>query len=296
MGEKEEVNKKEGGEKKKKEEEAAVGPTAVVLKVDIHCEGCARKFKKLLKNFPGVDAVSADMANNKLTVVGSVDPLKIREHVGSKTGKKVDLISPQPNKKDEGSAGPKKAQPDSKDQKKADDKKPKPPVSTTVGLKIRLHCDGCIQRIRKNILRFKGVESVTVDSQKDLVTVKGTMDMKELVPYLKEKLKRDVDLVAGEKKDGGGSEKKDKGNANTNAGGEKKEKGGGDGDKEEKGKGGEGGDKKKEAATEANKMEYYGPYGGGGGGYYGVGVGYRVETVHAPQMFSDENPNACTVM
>lgn len=315
MGEKEE-NKKEGGGGEKKE---AAGPTAVVLKVDIHCEGCARKFKKLLKSFPGVDAVSADMANNKLTVVGNVDPLKIREHVGSRTGKKVDLLSPQPKKDKE--SEPKKAQSDPKDQKKPEEKKPKPPVSTTVGVKIRLHCDGCIQRIRKIILRFKGVESVSVDSQKDLVTVKGTMDVKELIPYLKEKLKRNADVVGEKDAGGGGGENKDKpGNV-----------GDGEDKKKEKGKGDQGGDKKKEAvavATELanNKMEYYGPpyggyyvgggvpppYGGGGGGgvpppygggyYYGgggvgMGYGYRTETVaHPPQMFSDENPNACSVM
>ncbi|KAJ6818852.1 heavy metal-associated isoprenylated plant protein 3-like [Iris pallida] len=208
-------------------------------------------------------------------------------------------------------------------------------------MKIRLHCDGCIQRIRKTILKYKGVESVTIDSQKDLVTVTGTMDAGSLVPYLKDKLKRSVDVVASAKKDDGGAgggEKKEKGG---NAGGEKKEKGGGggggdgekkekgkgdgagggDGEKKEKGKGdGGGGDKKKEggygekkkekegggggggekkeavAATtmEANKMEYYGTYGYGNGN--GYGNGYHMEMVHAPQMFSDENPNACSIM
>lgn len=76
-------------------------------------------------NFPiGVDAVSTDLANNKLTVIGRVDPWKILERVESKTRKKVDLISPaNPPKKD---AEPKKAaQSDTKDAKKSDDKKPK---------------------------------------------------------------------------------------------------------------------------------------------------------------------------
>lgn len=292
-----------GGEKKKKEAATSTaGPTPVILKVDMHCEGCALKIKKAVKGFPGVEAVSTDMASNKLTVVGDLDPLKIRERLESKTRKKVDLLSPAPKPDPEPN---KKPQPGPKDQKKPEEKKPKPPASSTVVLKIRLHCDGCIQRIRKTILKYKGVESVTVDSQKDLVTVTGTMDVSSLAPYLKEKLKRSVEVVPA-KKDVGAGEKK--GNAGA-AGGEKKEKGGGGGDEEEekgKGKGkGEGGNKKKEkekegggdqkqssaaAAMEANKMEYYGTYG------QGYSNGYNIELVHAPQIFSDENPNACSIM
>ena len=135
---------------------------------------------------------------------------------------------------------------------------------------------------------------MTIDEQKELVTVKGTMDVKTLAPYLKDKLKRNVDVVPPKKDDGG--DKKEKG-----GGGGKKEKGGGDGDGEKKNKdnnkdGGEkkeGGGKKQEAAgklMEVNKMEYYGV-----GGHFPY-HGYQLEMVHAPQIFSDENPNACSIM
>ncbi|KAJ6835120.1 heavy metal-associated isoprenylated plant protein 3-like [Iris pallida] len=133
------------------------------------------------------------MASNKLTVVGNVDPLKIRERLESKTHKKVDLLTPVPKADPEPN---KKAKPDQEQQRKPESKQPKTAVSSTVAMKIRLHCDGCIQRIRKTILKYKGVESVTIDSQKDLVTVTGTMDAGSLVPYLKDKLKRSVDVVA----------------------------------------------------------------------------------------------------
>ncbi|PKI65120.1 hypothetical protein CRG98_014434 [Punica granatum] len=53
---------------------------------------------------------------------------------------------------------------------------------TTVVLKIRLHCDGCIQNIRKLILKIKGVDSVNIEAAKELVAVTGTMDVKELAP------------------------------------------------------------------------------------------------------------------
>lgn len=62
--------------------------------------------------------MKGDSSTNKLTVVGKVDPEKLRERVESKTKKKVELISPQPKPKDKD--GDKK-----KDEPKKDEKKPK---------------------------------------------------------------------------------------------------------------------------------------------------------------------------
>ncbi|CAL9163935.1 heavy metal-associated isoprenylated plant protein 3-like [Musa acuminata AAA Group] len=304
MGEEKEkkgdVEKKGGGEKKEEEE-------AVEVKLDMHCEGCALKVRKAVKGFEGVKAVVVDAANNKLKAIGKVDPWKLKEFLEAKTHKMVDIISPKDP--------PKKSKDDDKkkdegQKKSSDDKKPKPSAVSTAVLKIRLHCDGCIRRIKRNIYKIKGVEEVTVDAAKDLVTVKGTMDVKSLVTVLKERLKRGVEILPSKKDDGGGGEvKKEKA---AGGGGEKKEKAGdggeekkekgGDSKGEKKEKGGDGsGDKeekkevgKKETTTtvvEANKMDYSGPPFGGYGGY-----GYRVEMIHPPQFFSDENPNACSIM
>ncbi|URD98967.1 Heavy-metal-associated domain-containing protein [Musa troglodytarum] len=296
------VEKKGGGEKKEEE--------AVEVKLDMHCEGCALKVRKAVKGFEGVEAVVVDAANKKLKAIGKVDPWKLKEFLEAKTHKMVDIISPKDP--------PKKPKDDDKkkdeDQKKSsDDKKPKPGAVSTAVLKIRLHCDGCIRRIKRNIYKIKGVEEVSVDAAKDLVTVKGTMDVKFLATVLKERLKRGVEIVPAKKDDGGGGEvKKEKAGG---GGGEKKEKAGdggeekkekgGDSKGEKKEKGGDGSGEKeekkqvglKETATttttttvEANKMDYYGPFGGYGG------YGYRVEMVQPPQIFSDENPNACSIM
>ncbi|CAK9160780.1 unnamed protein product [Ilex paraguariensis] len=242
MGEKDET-KKEGVKKPEGEKMADAGgkkedgPITVVLKLELHCEGCARKVKRYVRHFDGVGDVKADFENNKLTVTGKVDPASIRERLEQKIKKKVELVSPQP-KKDGGAGaggggGDKK--PDEKSDKKSDDKKKddkKPtesPVSTVV-LKIRLHCDGCTHKIKRIISKIDGVDSVSIDSEKDLVTVKGKMDMKDLIPYLKGKLKRSVEVIPPAKKDdGGGGEKKEK------DGGDKKDKdGGGGGEKREK--------------------------------------------------------------
>lgn len=94
------------------------------------------------------------------------------------------------------------------------------------------------------------------------MTVTGSMDMKELVEALKKQLKKDVQIVPSKKE-----------------GGEKKE-GGGGGKGNEKGKDGQGG-------------------GGGGGGEKREQYEYPeldATAIHATQLFSDENANACSIM
>ncbi|KAG6692721.1 hypothetical protein I3843_10G121200 [Carya illinoinensis] len=355
MGAEKDQGGKNEGEKKPADKKDD-GKVAAVFKMDLHCEGCARKVKRAVRNIDGVEQVKTDCAANKLTVTGKADPSAIKETLEQKTKKKVEIVSAPPKKDGGGDKKPEEKAQKKEEDKKSDDKKPK---ESTAVFKIRVHCDGCIQKIRKIVSKFGGVQHVDIDKEKDLVTVKGTMDVKALVPYLKAKLKRSVDVVPP-KKDGGGDQKpKEAGGGGdkkekekekvASGGGEKKEKeaaaaGGGGGEKKEKeaaaagGGGGDGGKKEEGAAAkvEVSKMEYHGyPYqapiywndghayaqnypvvvhpGYGNQGYvsqgyvddqgygpYGnVNHGYMVAAnhpMHAPQMFSDENPNACSVM
>lgn len=64
--------------------------------------------------------MKADLETNKLTVVGKVDPMTLRDKLQQKFNKKVELISPQPKKDNKG--GEKSEQ---KPEKKSDDKKSK---------------------------------------------------------------------------------------------------------------------------------------------------------------------------
>ncbi|XP_059462938.1 heavy metal-associated isoprenylated plant protein 5-like [Corylus avellana] len=348
------MGEKDGGknEGEKAADKKDDGKITAVYKVDMHCEGCAKKIKRAVRSFDGVDDVKADCSANKLTVMGKLDPSGIREKLEQKIKKKVELVSPQP-KKDGGGDNKPKEEP-KKEEKKKDEKKPEKPKESTLVLKIPLHCDGCIHKMRKIIQKFDGVEKVDIDAGKDLVTVKGTMDAKALVPYLTAKLKRSVDVVPPKKDEGG--DKKPKEGGGGGDGDKKKEGGGGGGDKKEK-EGGGGGDKKEKeggggdaakkeegggAKVELSKMEYHGyPYasptywnggnvydqnypvevhhaqnypveayqgyvnhGYGNEGYVNQGYahqGYELphphaHAMHAPQMFSDENPNACSVM
>ncbi|KAG2241585.1 hypothetical protein Bca52824_096429 [Brassica carinata] len=277
-------NKGDGGGGEKK-----TASVTVVLKIDMHCEGCASKIVKCVRTFQGVETVKSESESGKLTVTGDVDPAKLREKLEEKTKKKVDLISPQPKKDKEKEKDNKKnetkdktkSDEDKNKEKKPEDKKPKEAPVTTAVLKVDFHCQGCIGKIQKTVTRTKGVNGLTMDKEKQLLTVKGTMDAKKLADTLSEKLKRKVEIVPPAKKD------KENGNGKENESGDKKKGGDGGGKDNNAGnKGGEG----------VNAMEYVAAQPAYGAAYYPGGpYGYPIQS-HAPQMFSDENVNACVVM
>ncbi|WOH03878.1 hypothetical protein DCAR_0623279 [Daucus carota subsp. sativus] len=263
---KSEDKKSQGGGGKKQE-----NIIAVALKIDLHCDGCADRLAKQVRSLQGVESVKrADTDMNKLTVIGSMDPSKLRDSIEKRTKKKVEIISPKKDKdnkndgngNDKGNSGDKAA----KTEKKSKD----PPVTTAV-LKVPLHCDGCIQKIQKLVYKTKGYMEMSIDKQKEVVTVKGAMDIKALAALLTKKLKRNVEIVPA-KKEKGDNEKRD----------------GGD----EAADGGKSGGK-----TEGNKKVQMGTEYAYGYHQYWQEPGYMPSSyLHAPQLFSDENPNACVVM
>ncbi|KAG8387615.1 hypothetical protein BUALT_Bualt02G0039600 [Buddleja alternifolia] len=335
MGEKKNADQhKEGRENKKKESKNNVN--TVVLKADLHCDGCASKVLKCIRTFDGVE--TATIGEGLITVAGKIDPAKLREKVEQKTHKRVELVSPPANKdnnnynngenngtnkkeKKENNNGENKENVKGKenngDNKKS--KETKPPLTTAV-MKVHLHCEGCIQKIGSIVTKTKGYMEMKIDKQKELVTVTGAMDMKALASVLKKRLKKDVEIVPPKKE----SEKKENGGGDTakNGGGEKAKSNGGGGDKAKNGggggdkakNGGGGGDKAKSGGDGdgdvvggggekmENRMQYQAPYpypsmyGPGGGVEQFHYNPYPVAPYHAPQMFSDENPNACSVM
>lgn len=112
--------------------------------------------------------------------------------------------------------------------------------------------------------RVSGVESATADLANDQVIVKGVIDPEKLVSEVHKRMKKQASIVKDE-------EKKEE---------DKKE---GEDKKEDEKKDGEEG----KAGDDDNKMdikrsEYLAPK------YY--------SEYYAPQIFSDENPHACSVM
>ncbi|KDO64424.1 hypothetical protein CISIN_1g019165mg [Citrus sinensis] len=277
----------------------------------MHCEGCARKVRRCLKGFEGVEDVITDCKTHKVIVKGEkADPLKVLDRVQRKSHRQVELLSPipKPTAAEEEKKAEEKAPP------KPEEKKEEPQVIIVV-LKVHMHCEGCSLEIKKRILRMEGVESAEPDLKNSQVTVKGVFDPPKLVDYVYKRTGKHAVIVKQEpekkeEKCGGG----DGGGGDGAANKEEKKGGGGGENKENKAAAGEQenqekkeGDNKKSnddeakaaaadatAATEEttvvelkkNINEYY---------YYPQR--YAMEMyAYPPQIFSDENPNACSVM
>ncbi|XP_057782587.1 heavy metal-associated isoprenylated plant protein 3-like [Salvia miltiorrhiza] len=295
--------KKEGTESKNKG-----GNVTVVLKADLHCEGCVSKVLKCIRTFDGVD--TANIGDGQITVFGKVDPAKLRERVEKKTHKKIEVVSPQSKNGDGkekakggGEAKKEEKRKESNEKKtsnKSDEKKSKEkePTVTTAILKVHLHCEGCIQKIRRIVVKTKGYRDMKIDKQKETVTVTGAFDMKALAEVLKKHLKREVQIMPQKKE--GENKENGKGGGNKGKSGGGGGGGGGDGDGGVKAGGGE----KMEGNNNKMQFQVAYPY------PYPYPIAYEsgvmVDQFHynpyafgpnyAPQLFSDENPNACSVM
>ncbi|XP_010460076.1 PREDICTED: probable basic-leucine zipper transcription factor F [Camelina sativa] len=66
------------------------------LRVNIHCEGCNQKVKKLLQRIEGVCHVKVEAEHQKVTITGSVDSATLINKL-VKAGKHAELWSPNPN-------------------------------------------------------------------------------------------------------------------------------------------------------------------------------------------------------
>ncbi|XP_002992925.2 copper transport protein ATX1 [Selaginella moellendorffii] len=64
---------------------------SVVLKVQINCNCCARKVKKAIGQVEGVESITVDLTQKKVTVTGSFDSSKVVKQIAKKTGKNVEL-------------------------------------------------------------------------------------------------------------------------------------------------------------------------------------------------------------
>ncbi|KAF0933670.1 hypothetical protein E2562_018900 [Oryza meyeriana var. granulata] len=64
-----------GGEKGEPSSSSSV--QVVVLRVSLHCKGCAGKVKKHISRMEGVTSLDIDIATKKVTVVGDVTPLAV---------------------------------------------------------------------------------------------------------------------------------------------------------------------------------------------------------------------------
>ncbi|XP_059304432.1 heavy metal-associated isoprenylated plant protein 9-like [Lycium ferocissimum] len=280
-----EEKKEEKVEEEKKEEPKP--PPPFILYVDLHCVGCAKKIERSISRIRGVEGVVIDMAQNQVTIKGVVEPQAVCDSITKKTKRVAKVLSPLP----------------------AAEGEPIPEVvasqvsgSTTVELNVNMHCEACAEQLKKKILRMKGVRSAETEASTGKVTVTGTMDADKLVEYVYRRTKKQAKIVPQPEPENPPKEPKpdepkpeDPKPAEEAKPEEKKE--GGDGEKppeEEKKEGEEEEEQKGEEIIPIgdihdqhtiNKMMHYYPY----------QPLYVIERIPPPQLFSDENPNACCI-
>ncbi|XP_047329396.1 heavy metal-associated isoprenylated plant protein 7-like [Impatiens glandulifera] len=275
-------------------------PQEIVLKVYMHCEGCAKKVRRCLKGFEGVDYVFTDCKNQKVVVKGEkADPVKVFERIQKKSHRKVELLSPIPA----AAPPPLVEEPKMVEEKETSKPEEKKEEVIKVVLKVNMHCEACAQEIKKRILRMKGVENVEPDLGNSQVTVKGIFVPEKLLHYVYKRTGKQAVILKNEPE----KKEEEKAKEEKKAEGKEEKKGGDDAAKEKKDGGEEapapvggedgGGDAVKVVEMKKNEFYYYNPQ------IHQIytqsqrypNEGYVYQN-YPSQMFSDENPNACTVM
>ncbi|XP_004502776.1 heavy metal-associated isoprenylated plant protein 9 [Cicer arietinum] len=237
------------------EKEEPKPPSPCVLFVDLHCVGCAKKIEKYIMKTRGVEGVVIDMAKNEVIIKGIVEPQAICNIITKKTKRMAKVISPLPEAEGE----------------------PIPEVVTsqvsepeTVELNVNMHCEACAEQLKVKILKMRGVQTVVTELSTGKVTVTGTMDANKLVDYVYRRTKKQAKIVPQPEAEEAKPE-------------EKKEEGGEDNKNESKEEKGEEENIGVDEESMKRMMYYYKPL-------------YMIERMPPPpQLFSDENPNACCI-
>ncbi|KAJ0101944.1 hypothetical protein Patl1_05551 [Pistacia atlantica] len=276
--------KKEEKVEEKKEEKPAEEvkeepkpPAPFVLYVDLHCMGCAKKIEKSIMRIRGVEGVTTDMVQNQVTIKGIVEPQAVCAKIMKKTKRRAKVLSPL----------------------SAFEGEPIPEVVTsqvsgltTVELSVNMHCEACAEQLKKKILKMRGVQTVLTELSTEKVTVTGTMDANKLVDYVYRRTKKQAKIVPQPEPEPQpeppAEEKKEEENKEAQKPAEEEAKPAEEKVEEEKPP--EEAAKKEEGSENINieeenmkRMMYL---------YQPV---YVIERIPPPQLFSDENPNACTI-
>ncbi|KAL3511466.1 hypothetical protein ACH5RR_030867 [Cinchona calisaya] len=85
----------------KKDEKKEPKVVEVVLKVYLHCEGCAKDVKHCIHKMPGVQTVQPDIEKNLVIVKGAIEPEKLVEFVKKRAGKHAEIVKPEKKKQND---------------------------------------------------------------------------------------------------------------------------------------------------------------------------------------------------
>ncbi|KAF8107856.1 hypothetical protein N665_0116s0061 [Sinapis alba] len=268
------------GEKEEKKEKGEEIITAV-YKVHLHCRKCACDIKKPLLRFQGVHGVDIDLEKNEIKVKGKIEVVKIHEQIKKWSKKKVELISPKPSEVKKTTT----TTTTSVVEKKTTEVK-KDVIRTTV-LKVHIHCNKCDKDLQNKLLKHKAIHIVKTDMKAQTLTVQGTIESAKLLTYIRKKVHKHAEIVSSKTEEEKKKEEEEKKKKKEEE--EKKKK-----EEEEKKKKGE--VKVEVTKTTTQIVEFIEKVKVEGQKDKDGNIPYFVHYVYAPQLFSDENPNACCIV
>ncbi|KAF8042692.1 hypothetical protein BT93_A1121 [Corymbia citriodora subsp. variegata] len=146
--------------------------------------------------------IPVDNLSSKSRVKEKVEPAKLEEKIGQWNSENSELPLPQLG----GNPGSDFMELHQKIEISRNQKTHKE-CSSRLLLGVRMHCkcEGCTQKMKDIFKKFKGVGKVKIHRDEDQVEVTGTMDTDELVIYLEEKLRRNVDVMPIQNDENGAS-------------------------------------------------------------------------------------------
>ncbi|CAN8313533.1 unnamed protein product [Cochlearia groenlandica] len=268
------------GEKEEKKEKSEEIITAV-YKVNLHCRKCACDIKKPLLRFQGVHGVEFDLEKNEIKVKGKIEVVKIHKQIEKWSKKKVELISPKPSDVIKKTATTTTTTTTTSVVEKKVTEVKKDVIRTTI-LKVHIHCPKCDKDLQIKLLKHKAIHVVKTDIKAQTLTVQGTIESAKLLTYIRKKVHKHAEIISSKTEEDIKKEEEDK---------KKKKK-----EEEDKKK-----KKEEEVKVEVTKtltqvVEFKEKVKVEGLKDKDGNIPYFVHYVYAPQLFSDENPNACCIV